>query len=115
VNLLEAQQRLQLPVDSLQAGIIGGAPASSELFKRIRDLLGFNDLMVSSQSRLFITSFVYHRAINITTLGNYFNALRSDLFEKSDYYYNKFSIIYTEHIWSHRNNSCSISIDTWRG
>jgi len=47
VNLLEAQQRLQLPVDSLQAGIIGGAPASSELFKGIRDLLGFNDLMVS--------------------------------------------------------------------
>ncbi|XP_029159353.1 acyl-CoA synthetase family member 2, mitochondrial isoform X2 [Nylanderia fulva] len=45
VNLLEAQQRLQLPMDSLQAGIIGGAPASSELFKRIRGLLGFNDMM----------------------------------------------------------------------
>ncbi|XP_011173564.1 medium-chain acyl-CoA ligase ACSF2, mitochondrial isoform X2 [Solenopsis invicta] len=45
VNLIEAQQRLQLPMDSLQAGITGGAPASSELFKRIRGLLGFNDMM----------------------------------------------------------------------
>ncbi|KYN04981.1 Acyl-CoA synthetase family member 2, mitochondrial, partial [Cyphomyrmex costatus] len=45
VNLIEAQQRLQLPIDSLQAGVTGGAPASSELFKRIRDLLGFNDMM----------------------------------------------------------------------
>ncbi|XP_018374347.1 PREDICTED: acyl-CoA synthetase family member 2, mitochondrial [Trachymyrmex cornetzi] len=45
VNLIEAQQRLQLPIDSLQAGITGGAPAPSELFKRIRDVLGFNDIM----------------------------------------------------------------------
>ncbi|XP_072756269.1 acyl-CoA synthetase family member 2, mitochondrial isoform X1 [Anoplolepis gracilipes] len=45
IQLLEAQQQLQLPIDSLQAGIIGGAPASSELFKRIRQLLGFNDIM----------------------------------------------------------------------
>ncbi|KAL6268500.1 hypothetical protein P5V15_001632 [Pogonomyrmex californicus] len=45
VNLIEAQQRLQLPTDSLQVGITGGAPASSELFKRIRGLLGFNDMM----------------------------------------------------------------------
>ncbi|XP_029680890.1 acyl-CoA synthetase family member 2, mitochondrial isoform X2 [Formica exsecta] len=45
INLLEAQQQLQLPMDSLQAGIIGGAPAPSELFKRIRGLLGFNDIM----------------------------------------------------------------------
>ncbi|CAL1677806.1 unnamed protein product [Lasius platythorax] len=45
VNLLEAQQRLQLPMDSLQVGIIGGAPASSELFKRIRGSLGFNDIL----------------------------------------------------------------------
>ncbi|XP_012543626.2 medium-chain acyl-CoA ligase ACSF2, mitochondrial [Monomorium pharaonis] len=45
VNLIEAQQRLQLPTDSLQAGVTGGAPASSELFKRIRGLLGFNDMM----------------------------------------------------------------------
>ncbi|XP_071646733.1 acyl-CoA synthetase family member 2, mitochondrial isoform X9 [Temnothorax longispinosus] len=45
VNLIEAQQRLQLPMGNLQAGITGGAPASSELFKRIRSLLGFNDMM----------------------------------------------------------------------
>ncbi|XP_011879058.1 PREDICTED: acyl-CoA synthetase family member 2, mitochondrial isoform X2 [Vollenhovia emeryi] len=44
-HLIEAQQRLQLPTDSLQAGVTGGAPASSELFKRIRGLLGFNDMM----------------------------------------------------------------------
>nr|XP_012221922.1 PREDICTED: acyl-CoA synthetase family member 2, mitochondrial [Linepithema humile]XP_012221923.1 PREDICTED: acyl-CoA synthetase family member 2, mitochondrial [Linepithema humile]XP_012221924.1 PREDICTED: acyl-CoA synthetase family member 2, mitochondrial [Linepithema humile]XP_012221925.1 PREDICTED: acyl-CoA synthetase family member 2, mitochondrial [Linepithema humile] len=45
VNLVEAQQRLQLPIDSLQAGITGGAPASSELFKRIRGVLRFDDIM----------------------------------------------------------------------
>ncbi|KYQ51328.1 Acyl-CoA synthetase family member 2, mitochondrial [Trachymyrmex zeteki] len=45
VNLIEAQHRLQLPIDSLEAGVTGGAPASSELFKRIRGVLGFNDIM----------------------------------------------------------------------
>ncbi|KAL0113184.1 hypothetical protein PUN28_012402 [Cardiocondyla obscurior] len=45
VHLIEAQQRLQLPTGSLQAGITGGAPASSELFKRIRGVLDFNDIM----------------------------------------------------------------------
>ncbi|XP_025269859.1 acyl-CoA synthetase family member 2, mitochondrial isoform X2 [Camponotus floridanus] len=45
VNLLKTQRWLQLPMDSLQAGFMAGAPASSELIKRIRNLLGFNDLM----------------------------------------------------------------------
>lgn len=45
VYLIEAQQRLQLPMDNLQTGVTGGSPTSPELFKRIRHVLGFNDVM----------------------------------------------------------------------
>ncbi|XP_020288680.1 acyl-CoA synthetase family member 2, mitochondrial [Pseudomyrmex gracilis] len=45
VNLLEAQQRLQLSIDSLKAGTIGGAPSPAELFKRIRGILRIENMM----------------------------------------------------------------------
>ncbi|XP_025268566.1 acyl-CoA synthetase family member 2, mitochondrial-like [Camponotus floridanus] len=86
VNLLEAQQRLQLPVDSLQAGIIGGAPASSELFKRIRDLLGFNDLIslygLTETSAVFQSIREEDKYLSETTvgyLGDHIEAMVVDL------------------------------------
>ncbi|XP_032689466.1 medium-chain acyl-CoA ligase ACSF2, mitochondrial isoform X2 [Odontomachus brunneus] len=45
INILDAQRRLQLPITSLRAGCIGGSPASPELFKRIRETLGVENIL----------------------------------------------------------------------
>ncbi|KAK2586052.1 hypothetical protein KPH14_012049 [Odynerus spinipes] len=43
INLIDAQQRLSLPIQP-RIGVTGGAPASVELFRRIRDILGIDNM-----------------------------------------------------------------------
>ncbi|EFN78596.1 Acyl-CoA synthetase family member 2, mitochondrial [Harpegnathos saltator] len=44
-NMIDVQQRLQLPINSLSAGCTGGAPASPELIKRTRMILGLENIL----------------------------------------------------------------------
>lgn len=44
INLLDVQQRLQPPPITLACGVTGGAPASPELFKKIRKCFNFDNM-----------------------------------------------------------------------
>ncbi|XP_076477119.1 acyl-CoA synthetase family member 2 isoform X2 [Bombus vancouverensis nearcticus] len=44
INLLDVQQRLQPPPITLACGVTGGAPASPELFKKIRKCFHFDNM-----------------------------------------------------------------------
>ena len=44
INLLDAYQRLQPPPIKLACGVTGGAPASPELFKRIKECFDFDNM-----------------------------------------------------------------------
>lgn len=54
-NLIKAQQQLNAPLDSLCFGVMGGSPASPNLFKRIREILQFDNIKVS-QFVLYLNS-----------------------------------------------------------
>lgn len=53
MNLVDAQRKLQLPINSLLLGAIGGAPAPAELFKRIKDSLNLDKMSVIEQCIFF--------------------------------------------------------------
>ncbi|XP_015591573.1 acyl-CoA synthetase family member 2, mitochondrial [Cephus cinctus] len=44
VNLIDVQHRLSAPVETLFSGVIGGSPASPQLFKRIQEHLRLNNM-----------------------------------------------------------------------
>lgn len=46
MNLINAQQKLNLPISTLNLGLTGGSPASPQLFKNVRKYLRFEDIMV---------------------------------------------------------------------
>ncbi|XP_035727589.1 medium-chain acyl-CoA ligase ACSF2, mitochondrial-like isoform X3 [Vespa mandarinia] len=45
INMINIQQQLRLPIQA-RIGIIGGAPVSAELHKRVKDILGIDDMKI---------------------------------------------------------------------
>lgn len=54
IALINEQKRLQLPMEYLRMGFIGGSPAVPELFKRIDESFHIDNMMVN------LNKFIYY-------------------------------------------------------